>query len=101
MMYMDDAINATIGIMQPESLPSYISYNLGAFSFSPHELAEAIKNKIPEFTISYNPDARQEIARTWPQSIDDSMARNDWGWEPTVGLEEMVDVMLQGLHYNI
>ncbi|WKK66591.1 NAD-dependent epimerase/dehydratase family protein [Lutimonas zeaxanthinifaciens] len=101
MMYMDDAINATIGIMQPESLPSYVSYNLGAFSFSPEELAEAIKMKIPQFEISYKPDARQEIAMTWPQSIDDSKARKDWGWEPKVGLEEMVDIMLQGLHFTI
>ena len=101
MMYMDDAINATIEVMQAERMDSYISYNLGAFSFSPKELAEAIQKQIPEFTISYKPDSRQQIAQTWPQSIDDSQAKNDWGWESKTGLDEMVITMLQGLHYSI
>ena len=101
MMYMDDAINATIEVMQAERVDSYISYNLGAFSFSPKELAEAIQKQIPEFTISYKPDSRQQIAQTWPQSIDDSQAKNDWGWESKTDLDQMVITMLQGLHYSI
>ena len=101
MMYMDDAIEATISLMQKEKSPAYVSYNLGAFSFSPSQLAEAIKKRIPEFTIAYKPDSRQEIANTWPESIDDSEARKDWGWQPKIDLEEMVDLMLLGLHYTI
>jgi len=101
MMYMDDAIKATIGLMQMERNSTYVSYNIGALSFSPAELAEAIKKRIPEFTISYKPDSRQEIANTWPQSVDDSVARKDWGWQPKVDLDEMVRIMLLGLHYTI
>lgn len=101
MMYMDDAINATIGVMQAPRMNSYISYNLGAFSFSPKGLAEAITKQIPEFTISYKPDARQEIAKTWPESVDDSQAKKDWGWEAKTDLDQMVETMLQGLHYTI
>jgi len=101
MMYMDDAIEATISLMQKDKSATYVSYNLGAFSFSPSELAEAIKKRIPEFTIDYKPDARQEIANTWPESIDDSEARKDWGWQPKIDLDEMVDIMLLGLHYTI
>lgn len=101
MMYMDDAINATISLMQKEEKQAYVSYNIGALSFSPAELAEAIKKQIPEFTISYKPDTRQQIADSWPQSIDDSKAREDWGWEPKTDLDEMVRIMLLGLHYSI
>ncbi len=101
MMYMDDAINATIGLMQKERNSGYVSYNVGSLSFSPAQLAEAIKKRIPEFTISYKPDSRQEIANTWPQSVDDSVARKDWGWQPKVDLDEMVRIMLLGLHYTI
>ena len=101
MMYMDDAINATINLMQAEKTGSYVSYNIGAFSFSPKELAEAIRKQIPEFTISYKPDSRQEIARTWPESVDDSQAKKDWGWEAKTNLDKMVVTMLQGLHYTI
>ncbi len=101
MMYMDDAINATISLMQKEEKQAYVSYNIGALSFSPAKLAEAIKKQIPEFTISYKPDTRQQIADSWPQSIDDSKAREDWGWEPKTDLDEMVRIMLLGLHYSI
>lgn len=101
MMYMDDAINATISLMQAEKTGSYVSYNIGAFSFSPKELAEAIKKQIPEFTIGYKPDTRQEIAKTWPESVDDSQAKKDWGWEAQTDLDKMVVTMLQGLHYTI
>ncbi len=101
MMYMDDAINATIGVMKAPKMSSFISYNLGAFSFSPKELAEAIKKQIPEFTINYKPDSRQEIAKTWPESVDDSQAKKDWEWEAKTDLDQMVVTMLQGLHYAI
>ncbi len=101
MMYMDDAINATIGLMQKERNSGYVSYNVGSLSFSPSQLAEAIKKRIPEFTISYKHDARQEIADSWPQSVDDSVARKDWGWQPKVDMDEMVRIMLLGLHYTI
>ena len=101
MMYMDDAINATIEVMKAPRMSSYISYNLGAFSFSPKELAMAITKQIPDFTINYNPDSRQEIAKTWPQSVDDSQAKKDWGWEAKTDLDQMVETMLQGLHYTI
>ena len=101
MMYMDDAINATINLMQAEKTGAYVSYNIGAFSFSPKELAEAIRKQIPEFTISYKPDSRQEIAKTWPESVDDSQAKKDWGWEAKTNLDKMVVTMLQGLHYTI
>jgi len=101
MMYMDDAINATIGLMQAPKLENYVSYNVGAFSFSPEELAEAIRKKIPEFKIAYKPDSRQQIAETWPESVDDSKAKDDWGWEAKTDLDTMVKTMLQGLHYTI
>ena len=101
MMYMDDAINATIGVMQAPKMDDYVSYNIGAFSFSPKQLAEAIKKHIPEFTIAYNPDSRQEIAETWPESVDYSQAGKDWGWEAKTDLDKMVVTMLQGLHYTI
>jgi len=101
MMYMDDAIEATISLMQKDKSDAYVSYNLGALSFSPSELADAIKKRIPEFIIDYKPDARQEIANTWPETIDDSEARKDWGWQPKIDLDEMVDIMLLGLHYTI
>ncbi len=65
------------------------------------EAPEAIKKQIPEFTIAYKPDSRQQIAETWPESIDDSRAEKDWGWKATTDLDEMVKTMLQGLHYTI
>ena len=101
MMYMDDAINATISLMNAKTKDDYVSYNIGAFSFSPKELGEAIKKQIPEFTMGYKPDARQQIAETWPESIDDSQARKDWDWVAKTDLDEMVITMLQGLHYTI
>ncbi len=101
MMYMDDAINATISLMKVNKQVSYVSYNVGAFSFSPKDLAEAIKKQIPEFSIEYKPDSRQQIAETWPESVDDSQAEKDWGWSAETDLDEMVITMLQGLHYTI
>ncbi|MGB0176617.1 MAG: NAD-dependent epimerase/dehydratase family protein, partial [Owenweeksia sp.] len=99
MMYMPDAIKATIGIMEApaEQVKIRTSYNLSAFSFDPKTLAEHIKRHIPEFEISYNLDHRNNIALSWPQSIDDSHARQDWGWKNDYSLEDMVKDMLDNL----
>ena len=99
MMYMDDAIKATIGIMQvpAEQVKIRSAYNLSAVSFTPKEIAESIKKQIPEFTIDYEPDFRQAIADSWPASIDDSAARKDWGWQHDFDLEKMTAVMLENL----
>lgn len=99
MMYMDDAIKATIGIMQApaEQIKVRSSYNLAAISFNPKEIYEAIKQHKPDFKISYNPDFRQQIANSWPQSIDDSEARQDWGWQPDFDLATMTATMLEHL----
>lgn len=99
MMYMDDAVRATLELMDApkDSIKNRMSYNLAAMSFSPKEIAEAIKKRIPEFTISYAPDFRQKIADSWPSKIDDSEARKDWGWQPEYDLEAMTDVMLEML----
>lgn len=99
MMYMPDAIKATIGIMEApaESVKLRTSYNLAAFSFDPKMLAAHIRKHILDFEISYAPDFRQQIANGWPESIDDSAARRDWGWKPDYSLEEMVRDMLKNL----
>lgn len=99
MMYMDDAIKATISIMQApaESIKVRSSYNLSAISFTPKEIAESIKKHIPEFSIDYAPDFRQAIADSWPASIDDSVARKDWGWQHDYDMEHMTSVMLENL----
>lgn len=102
MMYMDDAIAATINIMQAESEAIKIrsSYNLAGISFTPKVLAAAIQNEIPDFTINYRPDFRQQIADSWPTSIDDSAANKDWGWQHQFNLEQMVKTMLYHLERN-
>src|SRR3954463_10809469 len=99
MMYMDDAIRATISIMQApaESIKIRSSYNLAAMSFTPTEIAAEIKKHIPEFEITYNPDFRQKIADSWPASIDDSFARKDWGWAHQFDLPTMTRDMLAHL----
>ena len=99
MMYMDDAIKATIGIMQApaEQVKIRSAYNLSAISFTPKEIAESIKKHLPEFEIDYEPDFRQAIADSWPASIDDTRAREDWGWQPDYDLEKMTSVMLENL----
>lgn len=96
MMFMPDAIEATIMLMESESSKIKIrsSYNLASISFNPEEIAAEIKKHIPEFSITYNPDFRQQIAESWPQSIDDSVARADWGWNHKYGLAEMTEIML-------
>lgn len=103
MMYMPDAIRATIEIMQAESKKIKIrsSYNLGGISFSPKEIANEIKKHIPEFSITYKPDFRQQIADSWPKSIDDSCAQKDWGWKVAYNLPVMIDEMLKNLKKNI
>ncbi len=99
MMYMDDAIRATIELMQAplENIKTRMSYNLSAISFSPTEIAGELKKHMPEFEISYAPDHRQAIADSWPASIDDSDARADWGWKHEFDLEKMTEVMLENL----
>lgn len=99
MMYMPDAIRATIELMEaPESSISVrTSYNIAALSFSPKEIAGEIKKHIPNFTIDYQPDYRQAIAGSWPQSIDDTVARRDWGWKPEYDLATMTGDMLKNL----
>jgi nucleoside-diphosphate-sugar epimerase len=99
MMYMDDAIAATIKIMKApaEQIKIHSSYNLAAMSFTPTEVAAEIKKHIPELEVTYNPDFRQKIADSWPASIDDSRAREDWGWNHTFDLETMTTEMLKNL----
>jgi nucleoside-diphosphate-sugar epimerase len=99
MMYMDDAIQATINIMKADAGQIKIrsSYNLAAMSFTPAEIANEIKKHIPDFTITYKPDFRQKIADSWPASIDDSEARKDWGWKHQFDLETMTADMLEHL----
>jgi nucleoside-diphosphate-sugar epimerase len=99
MMYMDDAIRGTIELMEAPSdkIRSRMAYNLSAMSFSPKEIAASIQKHIPDFKIDYAPDFRQQIADGWPQSIDDSAARADWGWRHTFDLDKMTGDMLKNL----
>ncbi|HSF46257.1 MAG TPA: NAD-dependent epimerase/dehydratase family protein [Chitinophagaceae bacterium] len=99
MMYMPDAIRATIELMEApsENITVRTSYNISGMSFSPSEIASCIKNHIPEFKISYKPDYRQAIADSWPQSIDDSTASRDWGWKPEFDLQKMTADMFENL----
>lgn len=100
MMYMDDAIRATLELMHApaENVKVRTSYNLSAMSFTPAEIAEAIKKHIPSFEISYAPDERQKIAATWTESIDDHAAREDWGWQHQYDLAAMTEEMLHQLN---
>ncbi len=99
MMYMDDAVKATLDLMDAPAKKVLIrsSYNVAAMSFCPEEVATEIRRHIPDFTITYNPDFRQQIADSWPQSIDDSAARDHWGWQHQFGLKEMTEDMLKNL----
>lgn len=99
MMYMDDAIRATIELMQADAqkLSVRTSYNLSALSFTPKELADEIKKQIPKFEITYQPDFRQAIADSWPASIDDAVAKKDWNWKPEFDLSKMTQTMLENL----
>jgi nucleoside-diphosphate-sugar epimerase len=100
MMFMEDAIRATVELMEAPSdkIKERSSYNLAGVSFSPKEIAASIKKRIPDFEIAYEPDFRQAIADSWPNSIDDSAAQSDWGWKHKHGLNEIVDIMLS--HVN-
>lgn len=99
MLYMPDAVKATLDITHAasEKIKIRSSYNLSGFSFSPSILAQKIKNHIPDFEISYNPDQRQTIAESWPGSIDDFDARQDWGWQNNYDLDGMVKDMIENL----
>lgn len=99
MMFMEDAINATIGIMtaKDEDIKNRSAYNLAAISFTPEEIANSIKTHIADFKITYKPDFRQAIADSWPKSIDDSSAREDWGWKHRYNLEAMTKEMIYQL----
>lgn len=97
MMFMEDAIRATIELMQApsENVKIRSSYNLAGISFTPSQLAKEIQKSIPEFKMDYKPDFRQNIADSWPNSIDDSSAKQDWGWNEKFDLVKMVDEMLR------
>ena len=99
MMYMPDAIRATIELMEApaEQVKIRSSYNLGGISFNPEDVAASIRKHIPNFTISYKPDFRQAIADSWPQSINDTEARDHWGWKPEFDLDGMTKEMLTNL----
>lgn len=96
MMFMDDAIRATLELMAADSkkIKQRSSYNLSGMSFTPAQIAKSIQAKIPEFKISYKPDFRQEIADSWPSSIDDTSARKDWGWKSKFNLTKTTEIML-------
>ena len=96
MIYMEDAVRATMELMEssPEKIKIRTSYNLAGLSFTPEEIAAEIKIHLPDFTIKYDPDFRQAIADSWPASIDDSSARSDWGWKPRFDLSKMTKEML-------
>jgi nucleoside-diphosphate-sugar epimerase len=96
MIYMPDAIRATIALMDApfDNIAIRSAYNVAGVSFNPRELAAAIARAVPAFRIGYTPDSRQAIADTWPQSLDDSQAGADWGWKASIGLEQMVADML-------
>ncbi|MCC5930184.1 MAG: NAD-dependent epimerase/dehydratase family protein [Cyclobacteriaceae bacterium] len=99
MMYMPDAIRATLELMQAEESKIRVrsSYNVSGMSFSPAEVAASIQKHIPDFSISYQPDYRQGIANSWPDSIDESYARDDWGWRQAYDLDSMTADMLENL----
>ncbi|MAB47201.1 NAD-dependent epimerase/dehydratase family protein [Winogradskyella sp. MH6] len=107
MMFMEDAIKATVDLMEApaDNLTIRSSYNLSAISFTPKEIFESIKRHIADFEISYKPDFRQDIADSWPSSIDDSIARKDWNWQHHYDLDAMTEEMLNELkkrysHYS-
>jgi nucleoside-diphosphate-sugar epimerase len=99
MMYMPDAIRATLMLMDasPKKVSNHMGYNLSGLSFSAGELAKEVKKLIPGFTCEFAPDFRQKIADSWPQSIDDGLARKDWGWKPKYDLAAMAKDMVKQL----
>jgi len=103
MMYMPDCIRGTIQLMEADfsKLKHHTNFNLASMSFSAGELAEEIKKHIPDFECEFKPDYRQEIANSWPRSIDDTAAREEWGWEPKYNLESMVSDMIDRLRKKL
>ena len=103
MIYMPDAIRATIELMEApaEKIQVRSSYNVAGVSFNPRELAAAIQAALPEFEIAYKPDSRQQIADSWPKSLDDSRATADWGWKARIGVDEMVADMLKNVDVGV
>jgi nucleoside-diphosphate-sugar epimerase len=103
MMFMEDAIRATIELMEApiEKVKIRSSYNLSGCSFTPAQLTAEIKRFVPDFSVTYSPDFRQAIADSWPDSIDDSHARADWGWKEEFGTSELVEVMMQNIDLSL
>jgi nucleoside-diphosphate-sugar epimerase len=103
MMYMPDALKATINLMEApaEKVKIRSSYNVAGMRFNPLEIAESIKKHIPNFEIDFNPDFRQAIADSWPKSINDDEARQHWGWSPDYDLQSMTDDMILNLRKRI
>jgi nucleoside-diphosphate-sugar epimerase len=103
MLFMPDAIDATIRLMEAErsKLTIHSSYNLGGFSVTPAQVAEEIRKHLPDFQVSYHPDFRQGIADSWPQSIDDTISKMDWGFKQTYDLEKMTVIMLDEIRKKV
>ena len=98
MLYMDDAIDATIRLMEaPKKAITRVGYNIQGISFSPEMIVEEIRKSLPDFEVVYEPDSRQHIADSWPMALDDTAARMDWGWEPEFDLQRMTEEMLYRL----
>lgn len=98
MLYMPDCLDATIQLMDADNKNlTQRTYNLTGFSFTPAQLTESIQKYQPDFHCDYNPDSRQNIADSWPKSIDDSLARKDWGWQPKFTVDDMTQDMLKNL----
>jgi nucleoside-diphosphate-sugar epimerase len=99
MMYMPDCLRSIIQLLEADAsrLRHHTDFNLGALSFSPAELTDEIKKHLPLFTVEYKPDYRQAIADSWPKDVDDSVAREEWGWKPEYDLSAMVKDMLKVL----
>ncbi len=103
MMYMPDCLKATVDLMQADfsKLKHHSDFNVGAMSFTAKDLAESVKKRVPGFEIEYKPDYRQAIADTWPMSVDDSVAREEWGWKPDYDLDAMSDDMISAIKKKI
>jgi nucleoside-diphosphate-sugar epimerase len=104
MMYIDDAIRGTIKLMEApaKKISTRTSYNFSAINFTPEELVKEINKPYPSFKCTYDPDpCKQSIAESWPQSIDDTVARHDWGWKPEFVLPKMTKAMIEGLKHKL
>ena len=104
MMYMPDAISALMNLADANTinLKHHADFNVNSMSFTPSELADAIRKRLPDFRIEYEIDPlRQGIADSWPDKLDDTVARNEWGWSPKFGLDELVDDMIKNLSIKL